>query len=195
MILGESGRYFGRVFVLGAIVFAVSLVVFLVIGIPLVLVIVATMGIALLCLIPVICVLAIVSWGLQIVIQMAVLAIIGEDLGAMDALNRAWQLARQFIGEMIVVGLLITIFGGILGTVIGLPFLAALIPMGTMLLTQSAPAMQGGMVVSVLIICLYLPVAVFLTGVLQSYIGTVWTLTFRRLTGRMAGVAEVVDTL
>jgi hypothetical protein len=36
----------------------------------------------------------------------------------------------------------------------------------------------------------YLPVLIVLGGVLKTYLSSVWTLTYRRLTG--AGLAEVV---
>jgi hypothetical protein len=54
---------------------------------------------------------------------------------------------------------------------------------------------RGGLVLSAALFLLYLPILLAARGLLQSYVDTAWTLTFRRLTGRAPGSAENVGAV
>ena len=191
-LFAESGRYFMRVLLLSLLIFAVGVVLTVLIALPTALIAVFTLGFGLICLIPCFCLLGIAGWVVQIIIRMAIIAIVGEDLGTIDGLKRGWDVVHTHLAETIVMALILGIGGGIIGFVIALPFLAAAVPLVFLAFNQTATAVRGSLITAGVIFCLYLPVAIFLGGVLESYVGSAWTLTFRRLTGREAAGMEVL---
>ena len=188
----ESGRYFWRVLLLAGLVILVSILFAVVVGIPTAIIGAVTLGIGIVCLLPFFCVLGIAAWLAQIVIRLAIIAIVNEDLGVMAGLERAWGLARSHVAVGIVMGLVLGIGGGVMNFLIALPFLAALLPLVPLMFNQTAETVRTSLIATGVVFCLYLPVAIFLSGVVEAYVGTAWTLTFRRLSGRARAVSEVV---
>lgn len=193
-LFAESGRYFWRVLLLAILIFAVSLLLVILIALPSTLLAVATLGIGLICLIPFFCILGIIGWVAQIIIRLAIISIVGEDLGVMAGLQRGWEIVRAHLAETLVMGLILGIGGGVVNFLIALPFLGALLPLGMMIFDQTSQVVRTSMITAGVLFCLYLPVAIFLGGVVESYVGTAWTLTFRRLSGR-ARVSDAVVSI
>ena len=192
-LFSESGRYFWRVFFLAALIVIVFIVLTILIVVPSTIFAVATLGVGLICLVPFICVLGLLGWIVQIVIRLAIIAIVGEDLGVMAGLTRGWEVARDHLGETIVMGLILGIGAGVVHFVIFLPFLAALLPLVGLLFDHTSAMIRTSLIAAGVLFCLYLPVAICLVGVVEAYVGATWTLTFRRLTGRTRATAEVVS--
>ena len=190
-IWSESLPYFWRVFGLN---FLIGLVVFVVIFIPLILLVVAVvsggilggnaaagMGIVGLfaCLIPFLCILIPISWALSIIIEQAQAAIVLEDLGIVDGFKRGWQIVKSNLGPVIVMSLILGIGGGIIGAIVAIPIIIAVVPMiiGMGTLRESLTPIYIA-----LACCLaYMPVLIFLNGVLTAYIQSAWALTFMKL--------------
>ena len=191
-LFAQSGRYFWRILILAALIIAVGILLVIIITLPAALLGVLTLGIGLICLIPFFCILGLLGWVAQIVIRLAIIAIVGEDLGVMAGLKRGWEVARDHLGESIVMGLILGIGAGVINFVIALPFLGALLPLSMMFFNQTTTVVRTSLITTGVLVCLYLPVAIFLGGVVESYIGTAWTLTFRRLTGRTPASEKVV---
>ena len=197
-LLKESLQYFWRIFGLYILLWLVStMLVFVVIAIFLIITI-FTLGIGLLCLIPMliplICIMVPVSWAVTALIEFIIVAIVGEDIGIMDGVKRAWGVARNNLGPAAVMTLILIIGGGIVHIVIAIPAIAIVIPLvlggvGSAIFDSGTP-IGIGVAIAVALLCLYLPVAILLGSVLQAYIISAWTLTFRRLTGR--GVEALV---
>jgi hypothetical protein len=186
-IWSESLPYFWRIFGLN---FLIGLVFFIIIFIPLVLLIVAVvmggktaagMGVivGLACLLPIICILIPIGWVISVIIEQAQAAIALEDLGMLDGLKRGWQIVKSNVGPIIVMALILGIGGGIIGVIVSLPLILALVPIliGLGTLRQSFAPIY----VSLACCVVYLPVLIFLNGVLTAYIQSAWTLTFMRL--------------
>jgi hypothetical protein len=190
-LFAESGRYFWRVLGLALLMFIIAVGASLVIGVGTAGVALFTLGLGLLCLIPFFCVLGVVAWVVEIIVRLAVIAIAGEDLGVIDGLRRAWNTVRAHLGESIVMGLILGIGSGILRIIISLPFLAVLIPLVPLVASQTQQTFERGAIGAAVIFCAYLPFAIFLGGIVESYVGTAWTLTYRRLTGRSRTAVEV----
>jgi hypothetical protein len=81
-----------------------------------------------------------------------------------------------------VVALVVIFGGGILTFIIGLPFILVALPMIFVLSSQDQTAMTTALSAMAVMFCCFTPIVIVLKGVLQSYIGSVWTLTFLRLT-------------
>lgn len=192
----QSLPYFWRVFLLYLGVAVISVLIALLIIIPAVLLGFATMGIGLIVIVPLICmcvcILIPVSWAVGVLMNMSVAAIVGEDLGLVDGVKRAWAVAKSGSnpGNLIAMALILFIAGGIIRFIIGLPILIVMIPiLGGVLagaLAGSGAALSAGIIIGIVLFLLYLPVALFLGSVLESYIWSAWTLTYRRIRGEGA---------
>jgi len=140
-----------------------------------------TLGIGLLCLIPLICLLVPVFWVLGILVEQATLSMVDEGRGLTEAVQRAWELFRANWSQYALTAL--TLFGIRLlaGIVIALPFFLVALPAFLSLTVLSA---QQTMLLWISGICLliYLPVGLTASGILTAYVQTVWALTFRHLT-------------
>lgn len=175
----ESMPYFWRFFGLN---FLVGLA-FLLILLPAIGIGIATAGVGLLCLLPLICLLIPVGWAVNVILEQAQAAIVAEDLTMFDGFKRGWEIAKSDIGGMIVLSLVLGIGGGIIGIVLALPIIAAVLP-----LVFSMGSFEMGNVLPPtawfsLICCgLYLPVLIGLNGILTAYMKTSWALSYLQLT-------------
>jgi hypothetical protein len=93
----------------------------------------------------------------------------------------------QLLSVILVLG--ISLIGGL---IIGLPFILIAAPALLALLSEGEGVMQAGLLVSGLCLVAYLPVMILLSGILRSFIGSAWTLTFLRLTTPAQSQVEVL---
>jgi hypothetical protein len=180
---GFFWRVFGFNFLTGLAVFLIILLVML----PAIGVVILTLGIGLLCLIPLICLLIPVGWLVTVIIEQVNIAIVVEDLKIIDGLKRGWEVFRNNIGNMIVMGLILGLGGAVVSFVIALPMIFVLVPAGIGIVGGSVSGIKGlfggGIAVAILCTVTYLPVLILLGGILRGYIQAAWALTFLRLTG------------
>jgi hypothetical protein len=151
----------------------------------------ATLGIGLICLIPFTCLLIPIILIINILIEQSIIAIVGENLGVIDGLKRGWMVIEKHPGPIIIMGLILTTGSAVLSFFISLPALFIFVPIFIGVLSSVQTGLITGLTISLAIFVIYLPVAIFLNGVLQSYMGTAWTLTFRRLTTKPAPAAAI----
>ncbi len=180
-----SFPYFWRVFGLNLLFFiAIFLAIMLIFGF-FALAGVVTLGVALICLIPLICLLIPIGWFVAIIIEQANVALVVENTGIFDAVGRGWRVVSENIGEVILMGLILILGGGIVGFLLFLPFAFTSLPLIINLFTAGINQnLAWGIGLSILCAVLYLPVLLALSGILRAYIGSAWTLTYLRLTGR-----------
>lgn len=192
---GAGRRYFGRVLLLIILLVVISIILALIVILPTILLTVATFGLGLLCLFPVICILGIFLWILELVTDLAIIGIVNEDRETMDALQNAWRLVTSRLGEIIVFALILWFGSLVIGFIVGLPILLIVTPIIFGAIMQSDAVMGGGAIVAIILFLLYLPILLAVGALIQSYISTTWTLVYRRLTGRAAGTVDrtVVD--
>jgi ABC-type multidrug transport system fused ATPase/permease subunit len=168
-LFSGSMHYFWRVFglnlLVGVLIF-VALIALVLVGIISAAV---TLGLALICLIPLACVLVPVMWFIWVIVEQASIAIVVENLGILDGLRRGWEVVRLNLGAMIVMDLLLVLGVGLLG--------------------GSDRGLWGGLAVAGLCCAAYLPFLIVLRGILSTYIGTAWTLTYLRLAGQPPALA------
>lgn len=175
-LFSESMPYAGRVFGLS---FAVGLI-FLLLFVPLILMGFATAGLALLCILPLICILIPVSWVVNIAVEQANAAMVLEDLGIRAGFMRGWGIVRANLGSTLIMGLILVVISAILGLLIAVPILIVVLPAA---IAYGNSQSNGALVLMAVCICLYLPIAIVLQGILVTYIQSAWALTFLRLRG------------
>lgn len=190
--------YFWQVVLLMLLFFATTLAVVLVLIGPAILISVLTLGIGIFCLlIPLICLLVPLFWALSVWLEQAIVAVVGENLGVIEGIKRGWEVIRNNLAQMLVMSLILLIGAAVIGFLIGLPILLVMVPLILSLFALDQGVFWYGLGFSAVLFLLYLPLAIALNAVLQAYLGTAWTLTFRRLTGRgpaTAGESEAGET-
>jgi len=181
-VFKDSTPYFWRVFLLNLLVgILVFIILFLLITLGVVGTI-ATLGIGMLCFIPVICLLVPIIWFVYIVVDQSSIAIVVEELGVIDGLSRGWNVVKSNLGYVIVMGLVLYIgIGMIGGFVISMPIGLIVMPAVFAAALESTGA-GAGLALAGLCFVLYLPFYVALNGFLRGYIQSAWTLTFLELT-------------
>ena len=182
-LFSGSMPYFWRVFLLNLLI---GIGVFIVFAVVIGIVVVGgilSFGIGLICLIPLLCLLLPFAWIVSVVIEQANNAIVVEELGIMDGLSRGWDVVRLNAGSMIVMWLILELgIGLIVGLIIALPLLFTLGPIIAGLIAGGERAILGGLAIAGICFVAYLPFLIVLSGIMRSYIGSAWTLTFLRLT-------------
>ncbi len=178
----DSLPFFWRVFLLNlGFGLAIALVA-VILAFYLVISSIVTLGVALLCAIPLICLLIPVLWASGIFIEQASIAIITEPCGVFQGLQRAWELVTKNIGSYLLMGLILSLGVNIfLGFLITLPIFFALGPAIAGAVVGSQEALSVGLIIAAISLLVYLPIWLLLNGVLRSYYESAWTLTYLRL--------------
>ncbi len=176
-LFSQSTPFFWRIFGLsllfGLAVFAVFFSLFMA-G-------VLTAGIGFLCILPIICILIPVMIFLGLVLEQAYIAMVKENLGIVEGWNRGWTVVRNNLGPILVMWLIMGVLTFIIGLLIALPIILIFIP------AVFAYAVGNQQDFTPLLIAggislLYLPILILLRGILATYKGSAWTLTYLRLT-------------
>ena len=175
-LFSESTPYFGRVFGLS---FMVALI-FLIIFIPISLLGSLAAGAAYICLLPLICILGLAGWVVTVIVEQANAAIVLEDLSLSAGFQRGWAIVRSNIGPALIMALILGVVSLVVGLAVAIPILVVVLP--GVLAYYSNPDSSAPIVFMSVCVCLYLPIAIFLQGVVFAYIQSAWTLTFLSLT-------------
>ncbi len=190
-IFNESKPYYWRVFLFFLLLFAASIAVGGLLAIPILLMIIFTLGLGLLFLIPLFIV---VAFAIKILIEQTIVAIVGEDLGVFAAIERAWKLLVSNPWPQIVMGLATTLGQIAVMFVLVIPIFLILIPFFISIFFQTEQVIGIGAMISGAGFVLYLPFMILASGILYAYIGSLWALTFKRLTQPL-GLEVVEETV
>lgn len=184
-LFSGSLAYFWRVFGLYLLVGISLFIAILVLSAAAIIGVAVTLGLFLLCLFPLLCLLIPILWFITIVVEQSVNAIVVEDTGLFDGLRRGWQVTRNNLGAMIIMGLILILgISGLGGLILATPIFFFFIPFVIGAFSGDQQTIWTGMAVFGLCMLAYLPFLLLLNGILQSYVSSAWTLTYLRLTGR-----------
>lgn len=128
--------------------------------------------------------LIVLNWGLSAWFQLGVVAIAGDGMDVMEAFRHSWKLLIKNFWRIILFSLIISVGTLIVGLVMVLPFLLTVLPLIIGLAT-GADVLTVWIIITAVLFFAYIVVAIILGAILQSYLGTAWTLLYRRLTDRM----------
>jgi hypothetical protein len=124
----------------------------------------------------------VVAFAIKILIEQTIVAIVGEDLGVFAAIERAWKLLIEKPWPQIVVGLAVTIGEIAVMFVLVIPIFVIMVPFLISIFFQTDAVIGVGALVSGAGFVLYLPLMILASGIMYAYIGSLWALTFKRLT-------------
>lgn len=166
--------HFWKVFLLNLGYSLAGSILGLMLVLPIILLAVFTCGLGLLLLIP-------IGWLINMLLNFTTIAIIEEELGVFEAISRAWKVITGNLGSVLVMFLILGIGGLINGLIIIVPLLIIPVPLIANLVITGAQSITVGLVISILLTMVFIPLLIFLGGVLRAYILASWTLTYRRL--------------
>jgi hypothetical protein len=191
----RSLPFFWRVFWLSVLVGLPFLIIFFIMAIGFVVALIPIMnnnsagaGAAFLALLPVLCVLFCVVFLLAIVVgfivRMAENAIVVENKPILGAFQRGWDVLVKNLGPILIIWLISAAISFVAGIVIALPIIIVLVPI---FITFFASGFTGNvsytpLIIAGLCIVAYIPISLVANGVLTTYIQSIWTLTYLRLT-------------
>ncbi len=173
------------VFWLGGILLAIALIAVVA------MIAIGTMGIGLLCLLPLLCLLIPAGALVGVYVMLTQVALVTEGLGVSESFRRSWEVLKQNLGPIIVIGLILLFGSLVIGLVLALPLIAAVLPAAAGLAFGTDQSTTSGLVTAGLCLVVYLPLMIVANGVLQTFVTGVWTLSFRQLTGRAKGVLAI----
>ena len=146
---------------------------------------IATFGLGLLCLIPLICLLIPLGLGVDSYIILTMVAAVEEELGVFESFGRSWTTLKENIGPVLVMILILIIGFGVLGFLLALPFIGIVVPAMMGVIVGSDLAVASGVAITLFCLMAAIPVLIVLYGLLTTYATGAWTLTYRRLNGTM----------
>jgi len=189
-----STPYFWRVFWLSFLIgtpFIIAVIAILVgVGVAMIPLLSANPNASfLLILLPVICVLLCVIFILAIILgfisTQAERAIVLEDKSLLDGFRRGWEVLTKNLGPILIIWLIVAAITFVAAIVIALPLLVVLVPLVIAFLANMNSlnfSFTPWLVAFVCILCAYTPVAWLADGIVMTYLQSVWTLTYIRLT-------------
>jgi hypothetical protein len=177
-------QYFWKLLGIRVVVWLVGVVVAILVAVGVVAVAIGTLGIGLLCLLPLVCVLIPLAFGVDAYVILTMVAAVEESLGVFDAFRKAWETLRANLGPVIIMALILILGGGILSAILAVPFIGVVVPAVLGFALGTDTSIYSGLAISGLCLVLAIPVIVLASGVLTTYTTGAWTLTYRRLTGK-----------
>jgi hypothetical protein len=191
--LGEAfrlgGEHFWRLLGIRVTVWVAGLIIGVVAVVAIVLLTVGTLGIGLICLIPLLCLLIPLGIAVDAYIVLTMVAAVEEGVGVFESFGKAWVFVQKNLGSVLVMAVILVVGGGIVSAILFLPFAALVVPAIVGGITGNDTALVSGLAISGLCLVIAIPVVIVLSGVLTTYITGVWTLTYRRLTGKPGAAA------
>jgi hypothetical protein len=186
-LFSESTPFFWRIFALQLLVALAFVLLFL----PLLVVGIVTAGIGFVCLLPIFCLLIPVGIAVNMILEQAYVAIVKENLGIIDGWRRGWGVVRANFGPIILMALILFVISFVIGLILAIPFFVVLFPAVFALAIGQGqnwtPLLWAG-----LCLLAYLPLMILLRGILTTFTGCSWTLTFLRLTSAPGDNTPVV---
>ena len=179
----QGFRYFWKLLAIQLLLGLASLVVILPVVFGGALMSILTLGIGLICFIPLICLLIPLGIALSIYTLLTQIALIVEELDIVAAFQRAWDVFRSNLGEVIVMGLILGVGGFIVGLILAIPFILMVLPFITGLIVNTESSTIAGLSVTLIGILFYMPVLLLASGIMRTFITGSWTLTYRSLIG------------
>jgi len=181
-LLRDGLPYFWRVFGVMMVVNLTVGLAFTIFFLLAFLLIIVTIGLAAICLQPIMILLTPLTFLVVAVLDAAQIAVIVEDMNVIDAIKHALQVVRTHVWKYVIITLIVYFGGSILSSVIVMPLMlpVAIVPFligfGQEMSTQSAA------LVSALFFCIFFPVMMLVSSVLGVFMKTSLDLTYLRLT-------------
>jgi hypothetical protein len=125
------------------------------------------------------------SWVLGMLTNMWTSAIILDDCSWGEGFARAWKIFKDNFWNLVGLSVILFLISLAAGFVIAIPLFAVMMPV--VIAVQTARTDTSALLIPLLCMVALSPVLWFLRAVLTSYVQSVWTLAYLRLTAPVAG--------
>ncbi len=166
--------YYWKVFLLNLGLRVVGFLVILFLGLPLVLLSICTCGLGILLVI-------ILGIIVDLMVNFTTIAIVEDEKGIFKGIERAWEMITQNFGNVLLMFLILGIGQLIIGLIIALPLVLVPAPLVISLISTGFRTVGVGLIISIILFAMFIPLVIFLSGVLRAYVLTSWTLTYQSL--------------
>jgi hypothetical protein len=146
------------------------------------LLIVVTIGMASICLQPLMLLLMPFMFLVIGALEAAQVAVIAEDMNVMGAIKHALQVVRAHVWKYVIITLIVYFGGSILSSFIITPLMLPVFLVPFLLGFGQEMSMQSAALISVLFFCIFFPVMILVSSVLGVFMKTSLDLTYLRLT-------------
>jgi hypothetical protein len=147
------------------------------------------------CLTPLACVGFLLAAVLGVFTYLAQIAAVTQNLGVSEAFGRAWDVVTRNLGPVVLLAVILLIITVVVGLVLAIPFGLALTPLIVAFVAYangSPQAAAASATIAGLCFVAWIPVAIFLGGIVETWHVSVWTLAYKQLsTAPAAGLAPV----
>jgi len=197
---------FWRVFLLHFIPGILGSLIVILIAVGVVIASVMTLGVGLICLIPLLCVLGLVLFVAGILVSLMIKLMtpmmVNEDVNLMDSIKKTYELIKANFWSVILMGVILWFMQLVIGLIIAIPIIMVIFGgIAAGVIGTEFANLDPAMLIpfAIAFVCLLVPVSMFISAILQSYLGAAWTLTYRRITGKEFGntaavvAAEVIE--
>jgi len=180
-LLRDGATYFWRILGLMLVVNLTLGLVFTIFNLLAFVLILVTMGMAAICLQPLMILLMPLMFLMVGVLEAAEIAIIVERKGVMDAIKRALQVVRANFWKYLIISLIVYFGGSILSSIIVTPLMMPIFILPILLeFGQDVSALGVGLIFG-LFACIFFPVMMLVSGTLGIFMKTSLNLTYLRL--------------
>lgn len=122
---------------------------------------------------------------LSILAELSSVSAVLEERGVRASIGRAWRLMRAQPGPIALIWIVTVVVGGIVGMIVAIPAIIVGFSLFLAIMAGNTPALLWVLLILLLIVFAIVGLAV--SGALAAFTTTLWTLTFRALTGDERG--------
>jgi hypothetical protein len=140
-----------------------------------------TLGIGLLCLLPLVCLIIPIAIAYNVYVEMANIILVSEGKGIRATLTSAWLFFRSQLGPLALMALVLIVGGLIVGVILAAPFLGILAPAFIALIGNDPQAVGPAITTTIVLIVIAIPIYLVVGGIITSYVQSAWTLTYKQL--------------
>jgi len=152
-------------------------------GLLALLIVVGKFGLGTLLIVPLVCVFALAYIPFAIVAHFAQYAVVLDDLRVGDAFRKGWSVLQANFGPILILGVLVIVIGFVAGLLIFAPAIALALPAIALFMLGGGRLDVPVIVSAVVAFIIYLPIALTLSGIVQTWTRAVWTLAWKYFSG------------
>jgi len=189
-LFSESMPYFWRIFALSLLLGLPVLFIGVILAVVLVGGVIASgggesAGFAALGMLPVFaicfCVLIPMMFVAGMIFRQAENAVVLEEMNVLPAISRGWEVFRGNLGPIFVMAIILAILGFVTGLIIAIPVIVVVFP-AVLTFAMGQGQSYSPLIFMGVCLCIYIPVAMVLQGIISAYTESAWTLTYMRIT-------------
>jgi hypothetical protein len=139
------------------------------------------LGLAVLCFIPIICILVPFFIAYSVYIQVANVAYVSDGLSASGAIRKGWEVFRSNLGNITILALILFVGGILVSIVLALPLVIVALPALVSLMANNGNFEGGGLIISGICLVIAVPLLVVANGIVQAFIHSSWTLAYAQM--------------